>query len=90
LAEAFAVYVRLWFAHTPQVADDAKDFARRTSEGRYAKFLDHVVDRFTEGHRFVDDLPREEIADEAELASMTEQDRSPVQAADTSRTGDGE
>jgi|ERR1700722_15851336 len=68
--EAFAIYVKLWFAHTPQIADNAKDYARRTAESRFAQFQEHLVERFQGGRRFVDDLPREVIADEAELSRM--------------------
>jgi hypothetical protein len=70
LSEAFAVFVRLWLAHTPRVPDDAKELARRTAESRFAQFIEHVVERFTGGHRFLDDLPREELADEAELTNL--------------------
>ncbi len=73
LSEAFAVFVRLWFAHTPSIADDAKGFARRTAESRFKQFIDHVVQRFTGGHRFLDDLPREVLADETELANIAAQ-----------------
>jgi predicted DNA-binding protein len=68
--EAFAIYVKLWFAHTPQIPDSAVDYARRTAESRFAQFQDYVVEQFQGGRRFVDDLPREAIADEAELSRM--------------------
>jgi hypothetical protein len=70
LSEAFAVWVKLWFAHTPCVSDYAKESERRTVESRFAQFIEHVVERFTGGHRFVDDLPREVLADEVELANV--------------------
>ncbi len=68
--EAFAIYVKLWFAHTPSIADDAKDSARREAESRFAQFQEYLVEQFQGGRRFVDDLPREVIADEAELSKM--------------------
>jgi hypothetical protein len=68
--EAFAVYVKLWFAHTPNIPDDGKDYARRTAESRFAQYEQYVVEQFQGGRRFVDDLPREVIADEAELSRM--------------------
>jgi hypothetical protein len=68
--EAFAIYVKLWFAHTPHIPDNAKDYARRTAESRFAQFQEYVVEQFQGGRRFVDDLPREVIADEAELSRM--------------------
>ena len=68
--EAFAIYVKLWFAHTPYIPDDGKDSARRTAESRFAQFQEYLVEQFQGGRRFVDDLPREVIADEAELSRM--------------------
>jgi hypothetical protein len=68
--EAFAVYVKLWFAHTPQIPDNAKDSARREAESRFVQFQEYLVEQFQGGCRFVDDLPREVIADEAELSKM--------------------
>ncbi len=73
LSEAFAVYIRLWFAHTPSVPDDAKRGARISAESRYQQFVQHVVEQFSGGRRFLDDLPRESIADEKELASLTKE-----------------
>jgi hypothetical protein len=89
LSEAFAVWVRLWFAHTPSVSDDAKEPARRTAERRFAQFVEHVVERFTGGHRFLDDLPREVLADEIELANLAEGARAPG-SSDPPRGLDGE
>ena len=70
LSEAFAVWVKVWFAHTPCITDDAQESARRTAESRFAQFIEHVVERFTGGHRFLDDLPREGLADEVELENV--------------------
>jgi hypothetical protein len=49
---------------------------RRDAESRYRQFLEHVTRRFSGGRRFLDDLPRESIADEVGLAAMaTNKDR---------------
>ncbi len=82
--EGFAVYVKLWFAHTPCVADSAKDSARMTAESRFAQFQEYLVEQFQGGRRFVDDLPREIIADEAELSRMA----SDAPAASEAPSGD--
>lgn len=71
--EAFGLFVKLWFAHTPRVPDEAKDFARRTADSRFGQFQQHLIEQFQGGHRFIDDLPREEIADEAELTTLASQ-----------------
>ena len=67
LSEAFAVFVRLWFAHTPTIPEDGKAAARSTAESRYRLFVEHVGQQFSGGRRFFDDLPREAVADDAEL-----------------------
>ncbi len=79
--EAFALYVKLWLAPTPQIADSAKDYARTTAESRFAEFQEYLVEQYEGGRRFVDDLPREELADEAELTRMANE--APVARAGT-------
>ena len=77
LTEAFAIWVRLWFAHTPSIPEDAKRGARALAESRYRQFVEHVADQFGKGARFIDDLPHESIADDAELleAAKSETDQ---------------
>jgi len=74
LSEAFGVFVQLWFAHTPSVDEGEKKSARRDAESRYTRFLEHVTWRFSGGRRFLDDLPREAIADDAELVALAKKD----------------
>jgi hypothetical protein len=76
-SEAFAVFIRLWFAHTPTLPEDAKPAARSTAESRYRQFVEHVVQQFSGGRRFLDDLPHETIADDAELDAGTRRPSSP-------------
>ncbi len=72
LSEAFAVFVRLWFAHTPAIPEAAKGSVRASAESRYRQFVEHVAEQFSGGHRFLDDLPHEAIGDEGELAAVAE------------------
>lgn len=67
LTETFAVFMRLWFAHTPSIPEDGKHAARMTAESRYRQFVQHVAEQFSGGRRFLDDLPHEALADEADL-----------------------
>jgi hypothetical protein len=67
LSQAFGVFVRLWLAHTPTVPVEAKPGARVNAENRYSRFTQHVADQFSAGRRFLDDLPREVVAEDAEL-----------------------
>ena len=70
LSAAFAVFVRLWFAHTPGLREEVKPAAREDAESRYQQFKDYVTQEFAGGRRFLDDLPREAVADDAELAAI--------------------
>ncbi len=70
LSATFAVFVRLWFAHTPSLREEAKPAAREDAESRYQQFKDYVAQEFTGGRRFLDDLPHEVIANDAELDSV--------------------
>ncbi len=56
LSEAFAVFVKLWFAHTPRVAEAEREAAQHFAAGRYIQFVDHVAQQFAGGERFIDDL----------------------------------
>lgn len=68
--EAFAVFVELWLAYTPSLPKEAKEPARRSAAARFEDFKQFVVERFQGGPLFIDDLPREVIADEAELSRI--------------------
>ena len=70
LTASFAVFVRLWFAHNPSLREEAQPGAREEAESRYLQFKDYVAHEFTGGRRFLNELPREAIADDAELAAM--------------------
>ena len=63
MAEAFAVFVQLWFAHTPSIGENEKDAARREAWNQYQKFVEYVATQIAGGHRFIDDLVQETIAD---------------------------
>ena len=64
--EAFAVFVELWFAHTPSIPSEAKESARRSAAARFEKYKEFVAERFEGGPRFIDDLPQEAITDDEE------------------------
>jgi hypothetical protein len=69
LSAAFAVFVQLWFAHTPGLSEERKPAAREEAESRYQHFKEYVTQEFAGGRRFLDDLPREALADEGELVA---------------------
>jgi hypothetical protein len=70
LTASFAVFVRLWFAHNPSLREEAQPAAREDAESRYQAFKDYVAQEFTGGSRFLNELPSEAIANDAELAAM--------------------
>jgi hypothetical protein len=72
LSEAFGVFVQVWFAHTPTLDEEEKKSTRRDADSRYRRFLQHVTQRFSGGPRFLDDLPRESVADDAELDAIVD------------------
>jgi hypothetical protein len=72
LSEAFGVFVQVWFAHAPTLDEEEKKSARRDADSRYRRFLQHVTRRFSGGPRFFDDLPREVVADDAELDAIVD------------------
>ena len=73
LAEAFGVFVQLWFAHTPRLNQSEMAAAEDSGLARFREFLDHLAVKVAAGRSFVGDLVREEIADEAELAMAIDQ-----------------
>jgi hypothetical protein len=70
LTEAFALFVKFWFAHTPAIGEQDRGAARSAAEARYGQFVEYVSRQFSAGRRFLDDLPRDVVADERELAAI--------------------
>ncbi|MGD0679094.1 MAG: hypothetical protein ABSC94_27145 [Polyangiaceae bacterium] len=70
LSEAFAVFVRVWFAHTPTVPESGRNAARESAESRYRQFVEHVAEQFSGGRRFLDELPGESMGHGGELTAL--------------------
>jgi hypothetical protein len=84
VAETLALFVQMWLAHTPQLPEDARASARTSAHLRFQQFVTRLAENFSGGRRFIDDLPRECLADEAELRAAS----SPfIEAATTRRFG---
>jgi hypothetical protein len=60
LTEFVSLWVRLWFAHTPQIADSQKTSVRLQATKRYAEFLTYVEKRLAGTHRLATDLVGED------------------------------
>jgi hypothetical protein len=64
LSEAFAVFVQVWFAHTPRLADSEKPAAEHSALQRFGEFAEHVADKIAVGASFTAGLRRADIVDE--------------------------
>ncbi|HXX65892.1 MAG TPA: hypothetical protein VEK07_01845 [Polyangiaceae bacterium] len=71
LCEAFALFLKIWFAHTPAIAAEGRKAALTTSETRYRQFVEHLGARLTRGRRFVHDLPPECVGEGREPAPVS-------------------
>jgi hypothetical protein len=73
LEEAFAVFVQLWFAHTPRLPDDAKASAQQSAMRRYAQFVEHVTAQLAGGRSF-----SREVAPEPDPGATEVTDQGPL------------
>jgi len=64
LSQAFGVFARMWFAYMPNMPEDIKPGARMTAESRYGQFVQYIAEQFSGGRRFLDELPRESMAND--------------------------
>jgi hypothetical protein len=78
LSQTFALFVRLWLAHTPRLPKEARSSATASAEARYREFLDAVAARFASGKRFLDDLPQDQLTDPVALDSAARGAPDPV------------
>ena len=72
LTEAFGLFVRSYYMHTPEVQTDARDSARRSAGHRWEVFLDSLRAAVAGEGRLVKDLVDETLADEEELARTSQ------------------
>jgi hypothetical protein len=84
LSHAFGVFTRLWLAHTPRLQEEAKPGARVDAESRYRQFVEHVSEEFSGGRRFLDDLSREMVANDAELDAIVDNSNGSPEKGDKS------
>jgi hypothetical protein len=69
LAEAFAAYVQLWYAYTPELPESVRAAVSRSSARRYEKFVQRVSERLGRGRPFLDDLARDDLTPSAHGAA---------------------
>jgi hypothetical protein len=61
LTEFVSLWVRLWFAHTPQIPDAQKGAAQTSAAKRYEQFLAFVTKRLSGTQRLAVELLGEEL-----------------------------
>jgi hypothetical protein len=61
--EAFAVFVQIWMAHTPRLADADKPAAEQSALQRFREYAEHVAEKVAEGGTFPADLVREDVSE---------------------------
>jgi hypothetical protein len=71
VSQAFGLFVQFWFAHVPAIPSSQKDAARRHSASQFKKFMEHLAAQFSQGRRFLDDLPKEQFAHDADLEAIS-------------------
>jgi hypothetical protein len=67
--EAFAVFVQIWLAHTPRLADADKPSAEQSALERFREYAEHVAEKVAEGGTFLAGLVRENVAESGAFAS---------------------
>jgi hypothetical protein len=68
-AEAFAVFVKIWFAHTPRIAASERPSAEQSALHRFREYVDHAAEKFAEGESFVADLVRADLSADSDEAA---------------------
>ena len=68
-AEAFIAYVNMWYANTPTLPEGAaRDKAIASADERLKRFLAYVAQQVSRGG-YLEQMPRERIADDNELSA---------------------
>lgn len=90
-SEAFAVFIKIWFAHTPSIGADGRRAALAVSETRYRQFVEYVAARMASGMRFALDLPPERVASDGQKTPTLPQhaDPTPQTGAACPRSAEG-
>lgn len=68
-AQAFSVFVQVWFAHAPKLPDDARATANSMAQKRYGDFVEYVARSCASGDRFFE-LLTQDIAISEDLEAV--------------------
>ncbi len=74
-AEAFALFLQYWFAHTPEIAEEEKSLANTDAKRRYNAFIEYLTAKLGSGSRFTDEIVKDfTVGNEEELRAAAEGD----------------
>jgi hypothetical protein len=65
LIEMFALYLRAWYAHSPEFSEEEKAVRLRLGQAKYQRFLDLVAERLGRGVSVANDLSPKSSTDDS-------------------------
>jgi hypothetical protein len=69
LSETVIAFVQTYFTNTPELPDGQRKLGATVARRRLEELLDAAARRYAGGARLLDVLPKDQVADEAELAA---------------------
>jgi len=72
LMEVQLLFIKVWYAHTPEIAESEKDMAKKSSKERYDTFIDAVGQLLKGQGSVFNDLVAENVMNREELRSIIE------------------
>lgn len=71
LSETFIAFIQTYFTNTPELPEAQRKLGAVAARRRLDELLDAAARRYAGGARLLDLLPKDQVADEAELAAAT-------------------
>jgi hypothetical protein len=71
LSETFVAFVQAYFTNTPEMPDEQRRLGAIAARRRLDEVLDAAARRYADGGRLLDLLPKDHVADNAELAAAS-------------------
>lgn len=72
LMEVMLLFIKVWYAHTPEIAESEKETARRAGKERYDTFIDAVAQILKGEGSVFSDLVKENVSDQEALRKIIE------------------
>jgi len=68
IIETLGAFIFSWLAHTPEIPEPRKDVARKQAARRLTELQEYIARQLTGGHRFIDALVDEPVAEPEDAA----------------------